>query len=284
MVNRGPGPIGTLANPWDNSFSDGFGHDIFAANPARSVLPLLGPIKTPTLRNIGLLPRFFHDGLGRVVAGVPMNTIPDIVDFYDIDQDPVNGGLGGPFELRSLLVPGQAGLTPLERRAVIEFLRDALTDKRVALAMPPFDHPKLFTHMTPFGSNLSKPATASAPGGWQPLMICDVPPLVEKVGGPSWWKIGVGSNGAGSGFVPIIPPGSTATLFMGNTDAGPAPFYLTAPAALAALATTPQGFATAQVPIVLTPPMIGTTAFLQWVVMDPMTVMGWSESCWFTPL
>lgn len=282
MVNRGPGPIGTLANRWDNSFSDGNGHDIFAANPARSVLPLLGPIKTPTLRNIGLQTRFFHDGLGRIIAGTPTNSIPDIVDFYDIDQDPVNGGLGGPFELRSLLVPGQPGLTPLERQAVIEFLRDALTDPRVAAGLPPFDHPTLYSQTTPFGSNLSRPATASMPGGWQPLMICDVPPLVEKVGGPSWWKIGVGSNGAGLGG-PIIPPGSTATLWFGNTDAAAGPFYLTAPVPLVALPTTAQGFATAQVPIVLNPGMIGVTAYLQWVVMDPTMVFGWSESSWFTP-
>ena len=276
MVNRGPGPIGTLANAWDNSFSDGFAHHIFITNPGRSI----GRIKTPTLRNIGLQTRFFHDGQGRIVGGVPMNTIPDIVDFYDIDQDPVNGGAGGPFELKGF---GGPGLMPWERAAVIAFFSNALTDPRVAGGLPPFDHPVLYSQATPFGSNLSKPSTASVPGGWQPLMICDVPPLVEKVGGPNWWKIGVGSNGAGAGTAPIIPPGSTAWLYLGNSDAAFGPFYLTMPALLATLGTTPQGFATAQVPIMLNPGMIGVTSYLQWIVMDPMMVFGYSESSWFTP-
>jgi cytochrome c peroxidase len=280
MVNRGPGPIGTLANPWDNLFSDGNRHDIFITNLARSV----GPVKTPTLRNIGLQTRFFHDGRGRVVGGVPLNTIPDIVDFYDLDQDPMNGGPGGRFELTSLLVPGQANLTPMERAAVIAFFSNALTDPRAAAGLPPFDHPVLYSQANPFGANMTKPATASAPGGWQPLMICDVPPLVEKVGGPNWWKIGVGSNGAGAGTAPIIPPGSAARLYLGNSDALLGPFYLTMPALIAGGGTTAQGFATAQVGVMLTPAMIGVTSYLQWIVMDPATMLvGYSESSVFTP-
>ncbi|MFO1052046.1 MAG: cytochrome c peroxidase [Planctomycetota bacterium] len=276
MVNRGPGPIGTLANPWDNSFSDGQGHDIFAANPARSI----GRIKAPTLRNVGLRKRFFHDGLGRVVGGTPFNSIPDIVDFYDIDQDPANGGLGGPFELRSL--GGGANLSAIERGAVIAFLSNALTDPRVANGLPPFDHPKLFADAVPFGSNLTKPSTPSIPG-WTPLMIADVPPLVEKVGGSSWWKIGVGSNGAGLGG-PAMPANSSAMLFFGTSDANPGPFYLTGPVWLGSQLSTPQGFATAHVPIVLTPAMIGTPGYLQWMVIDPSGWVGFSESAVYTPL
>lgn len=276
MVNRVAPVIGTLANPWDNAFSDGNGHDIFAANPARSI----GRIKTPTLRNVGLRQRFFHDGRGRVVGGVPQNTIADIVDFYDLDQDPANGGLGGPFELRSLL--GGPTLTAAERAGVIAFLGNALTDPRVAGGLPPFDHPTLYSMANPFGGNLTKPATAAGIG-WQPLMLAEVPPLVEKVGGPSWWKIGVGSSGGGAGG-PIIPAGSMATLFFGSSDANPGPFYLTAPMALATLGTTPQGFATAHVPIVLTSAMIGTPGFLQWMVIDGSGWTGFSESARFTPL
>src|SRR5436190_2026366 len=36
MVNRGPGPIGTLANAGDNSFSDGLAHDTSLTNQGRS--------------------------------------------------------------------------------------------------------------------------------------------------------------------------------------------------------------------------------------------------------
>ncbi len=277
LVNRTAPFIGTLQDPWDNSFSDGQQHDIFGANPARSV----GRVKTPTLRNVGLRGRYFHDGHGRIVGGVPMNSIADVVDFYDIDQDPANGGPGSPFELVS--PGGSSTLTPFERACVIDFLQNALTDPRVAAGAPPFDHPTLFTMVQPFNSNHSQAATPAAPG-WQPLMIADVPALVEPFGGPGWWKVGVGSTGGGVGG-PIIPPGSCATLWMDNTDSNPAPFYLPYPVLLTTLWTTPEGFATAHVPVVLTPSMIGTTAFLQWVVTDRNTGdIGYSESAWFTVL
>jgi hypothetical protein len=280
MVNRVFPVIGTLASPWDNLFSDGQGHDIFPLNPARSlnIFPLFVRPKTPTLRNIGLKTRFFHDGHGRIVAGVPVNTIPALVDFYDLDQDPANGGPGGFFELRGL--GGAPNLTAAERTGVIAFLSRALTDQRVANALPPFDHPKLFSQANPFNSNLSKPATPALPG-WQPRMIADVPPHVETVGGPNWWKIGVGSAGGGVGG-PIIPPGSMATLFLGTSDANPGPFYLTGAAALVTLPTTTEGFATALTPVALVPAMIGTTSWLQWVVVDAGFNAGHSESAFFT--
>ncbi|MFN3244662.1 MAG: cytochrome-c peroxidase [Planctomycetota bacterium] len=268
-------PGGILADPWDNPFSDGLPHNIFFTDPSRDI----GPVKTPTLRNVGLRSRFFHDGRGRVIAGVANNTLADIVDFYDLDQDPAAGGPGGPFELRSVTTPS-ATLTAAERAAVIAFLGNALTDPRVAAATPPFDRPKLFSESIPFDSNLTNPSTPGA--AWRPKMIADVPPLVEKVGGPNWWKIGVGSAGAGLGG-PIIPPGSSAVLWLGATDTAAGPFWLTGASMLASLGTTAQGFATANVPIVLTPSMIGTTGFLQWTVVDPMGNIGYSESASFTP-
>jgi cytochrome c peroxidase len=276
LVNRTWPVIGTLANPWDNVFSDGLAHDIFFTNPARSI----GRIKTPTLRNIGLMSRFFHDGHGRIVAGTPTNSIPALVDFYDRDQDPANGGPGGSFELRSL--SGAPNLTPAERNGVIRFFGNALTDPRAAAGLPPFDHPTLYTQAVPFNSNHTQPATPAL-GGWQPLMIADVPPLVEQVGGPNWWKVGVGSTGGGAGG-PIIPPGSMATLFLGASDTNPAPFYLTGATPLVTLPTTAEGFATAHQPVLLVPAMIGTTSFLQWVVADTFGDIGHSESAWFTVL
>jgi cytochrome c peroxidase len=261
LVNVG-GPSGTLVNRWDNSFSDGLMHDIMAvANPGRSI----GPVKTPTLRNVGLRTRFFHDGRGRVVGGVPLNTIPDIVDFYDLDQP------GPPFGL----VGAGPNLNPIERAAVIAFFSNALTDPRVANGWPPFDGPTLFTQVQPFNSNLTNPATPG-PGGWQPQMIADVPPLVEKVGGPTWWKVGVGSNGAMAG-TPILPPGAAAALFTDVADTAGGPMWLPAPMLVAMPAVTAQGFATAQVPIPLNAAMMGVTFYMQWVVQG-----GYSESARFT--
>lgn len=276
LVNRTT-TIGTLTDAWDNSFSDGLAHDIFAGS-VRSI----GPIKTPTLRNVGLRTRFFHDGRGRLVGGAPQNTIGDIVDFYDIDQNPANGGPGGPFELQGSGY-GSA-LTPTERAAVIAFLGNALTDPRVAARTAPFDRPTLYSESVPFSTNLTRPATAS-PAGWTPLMIADVPPLVEMgTPGTNWWKVGVGSAGGGVGGI-LIPPNSQAALWMGATDTAPGPFWLTGPTNLVTILTTPQGFATAQGPVILTPPMIGTTFFLQWVIFDPVTAnVGHSESARLTVL
>lgn len=265
---------GTLGDPWDNVFSDGQAHDIFAGTP-RS---LGRRIKTPTLRNVGLRQRFFHDGRGRVVAGVPQNSIPDIVDFYDIDQNPASGGLGPPFELVGFLSPN---LTLSERAAVIAFLSNALTDPRVASELPPFDRPTLFSETVPFGSNLTNVSTPAA-AGWDPVMLAEVPPLVEKVGGPNWWKIGVGSRNGATGGV-MIPAGNKAALFLGGSDAGGAPFFLLGSSHLVSLPITPQGFATAHQPVVLVPGMIGTTSFLQWIVFDPSGDVGFSESARFTP-
>jgi cytochrome c peroxidase len=262
------GPSGQLNDPWDNSFSDGQPHDIMGpAHPGRSV----GRVKTPTLRNVGLKPRFFHDGRGRVIGLTSFNTLPDIVDFYDLDQPPGLEliGFGGP------------NLTPVERAAVIAFLGNALTDPRVAAGTPPFDGPTLFTQVQPFNSNHTNPATMAG-GGWQPLMIGDVPPLVETVGGPSWWKVGVGSNGAGTGS-PVIPTTATAFLFTDTTNFGPGPMWLTSPMFVSAHAITPQGFATAHVPMPLTTSMIGTQFFLQWHVREPGD-FGNSECAIFTVL
>jgi cytochrome c peroxidase len=261
------GPSGVLNDPWDNPFSDGQGHDIMIPNhPGRSI----GRVKTPTLRNVGLKTRFFHDGQGRVIAGTPFNTLPDIVDFYDLDQPPGLEliGFGGP------------NLTAAERAAVIAFLGNALTDPRVAAGTAPFDGPTLFTQTQPFNSNHTNPATA-APAGWQPLMIGDVPPLVEKVGGPSWWKVGVGSNGAGTGS-PVIPAGAKAILYMDVSNAGGGPLWLPSPTFLASQAITAQGFATAHVPMPLSTSMIGMTFFLQWRVHAGPGQDGWSECASFT--
>src|SRR5690606_35620433 len=133
-----------------------------------------------------------------------------------------------------------------------------------------------------FDSNHTKPATA-APAGWRPKMLSQVPPLVEKVGGPNWWKVGVGStNAAGGG--PLIPANSTAILYMGTSDTAAGPFWLTAPTPVATVTSTVQGFATAHQPVPLSNSMIGVTAFLQWVVIDPtFTQLGFSEAARFTP-
>jgi cytochrome c peroxidase len=55
---------GILSHEFDNLFSNGFAFDVG-----------FGPVKTPTLRNVGLRQRFFSSGL------VP--SLDELIDFYE---------------------------------------------------------------------------------------------------------------------------------------------------------------------------------------------------------
>ncbi len=273
LVNTGtPNSNGTLVDRWDNLMSDGNLHDIFGFGNPRQVPG--GGVKTPTLRNLALRRRFFHDGRGRVVGGAALNTLPDIVDFYDIDQNPLNGGLGGVFELNGS-GPNNS-LTTNERNAVIAFLGNALTDPRLVAGTAPFDSPQLYHTLLPFESLHTRPATP-APAGWQPRMIVETPANVPKVGGPTEWKLGVSSRNATTG--PLMPAGSAALLAIDVFDNLGGPLHLPNPILLGSSAVTPQGFATINAPVPLSLALVGVIAKAQWAVVDLVTSqIGWSEA------
>lgn len=90
-----------------------------------------GAFKVPTLRNIALTAPYFHNG-GHA-------TLRQAVEFYN---------RGGDFrELNSANIDfeiGKLNLTEQEIEDLVEFLRSALTDERVAKQKAPFDHPQLF--------------------------------------------------------------------------------------------------------------------------------------------
>ncbi|AKF85653.1 hypothetical protein MFUL124B02_14260 [Myxococcus fulvus 124B02] len=87
----------------------------------------MGAFKTPTLRNVGLNPPYFHNG------GYP--TLEDVVDFYERGGDFANP------EKSLDIVPRV--FTASDRSALVDFLRNALTDCRVKTYRAPFDHPEL---------------------------------------------------------------------------------------------------------------------------------------------
>ena len=107
-----------------------------------------GAFKTPTLRNIGLTPPYFHNG------GV--STLEGVIEFYDRggNRRSVNGGdTTGTGPLGDGDKTGGAGsnldpdidrleLTQHEKDALREFLL-SLTDNRVACLKAPFDGPEL---------------------------------------------------------------------------------------------------------------------------------------------
>ncbi len=105
-----------------------------------------GAFKTPTLRNVSLTKPYFHNG-SRI-------SLEQVVEFYNRGGDRRgpdgndSSGFSGPNasgggtsnahpSIRSL------GLTEQEQKDLVAFLRNGLTDRRVACQQAPFDHPAL---------------------------------------------------------------------------------------------------------------------------------------------
>jgi len=111
-----------------------------------------GAFKTPTLRNVGLTPPYFHHG-GQA-------TLADVVRFYNRGGDRqgnfptdttgfgptpfgVTNGTNLDPDIGNLSDPNSAlGLTDVEQANLVAFLL-SLTDDRVACHRGPFDHPQL---------------------------------------------------------------------------------------------------------------------------------------------
>jgi hypothetical protein len=105
-----------------------------------------GAFKTPSLRNVALTKPYFHNG--------SRFTLEQVVDFYNRGGDrrgpdgndttgylsvdtPQGGTSNGHPSVRSL------GLNKQEKADLVAFLRNGLTDRRVACQQAPFDHPAL---------------------------------------------------------------------------------------------------------------------------------------------
>jgi cytochrome c peroxidase len=106
-----------------------------------------GAFKTPALRNIKLTAPYFHNG--------GMATLEQVVDFYSRGGDFANAEKAKRIRPLSF----DAG----ERAALVDFLRNGLTDCRVENERAPFDHPSLDL---PNGPSL--PATGAAGKGYCP--------------------------------------------------------------------------------------------------------------------
>jgi cytochrome c peroxidase len=86
-----------------------------------------GAFKTPGLRNVKLTAPYFHNG-GKA-------TLEDVVDFYNRGGDFANP------EKAKRIQP--LSLSANEKAALVDFLKNGLTDCRVAMQQAPFDHPSL---------------------------------------------------------------------------------------------------------------------------------------------
>ncbi len=155
-----------------------------------------GKMKVPSLRNVELRQRKFHNGR--------FSTLAEVVAFYNRGGD-FNGPNKNP-----LVHP--LGLSPQQQNALVAFLGRPLTDPRVAAATAPFDHPALYASSNRVPQTFGN-ATAGS-GGFVPEAIAFEPPLV---GNPSF-TLGVQAGLGDAQVVLAIDTDSTAgTPFGGAT-------------------------------------------------------------------
>ncbi|MBK7877725.1 MAG: hypothetical protein IPJ77_18730 [Planctomycetes bacterium] len=207
-----------------------------------------GKMKVPSLRNVELRPRKFHNGR--------FSTLAEVVAFYNRGGD-FNGPNKNPL-IRPL------GLSPQQQNALVAFLGRPLTDPRVATATAPFDHPQLYMSSTRapqvFGN-----ATAGS-GGFEPEVIALEPPLV---GNPSF-TLGVQSGLGDAQVVLAVDTDSTAgTPFGGATRYVALSPNLQIVRAGRMIGTgNGAGWKSVSLTIPNDSGLVGQTRFAQWFVLD----------------
>lgn len=232
---------GTYRNIGSRPVADDAGREAVTNDPADR-----GRFKVPSLRNVALRGRWFHNG------DPSLETLADVVAFYD--------GGGGPFDENKDPVLEGLVLDPQVQANITAFL-DALTDPRVAAELPPFDRPRLDSERAPSVA-VSGPGVAGT-GGHVPQLITHTPASL----GNTDFKIGIRAGlGGARAYVrwSAVWPGGAPGLPGGIS---PQPF----PRHLVTLAGQGpgRGYATFHAPLGSDPALIGTQYTLQWIVLDP---------------
>jgi cytochrome c peroxidase len=202
-----------------------------------------GKFKVPTLRNVGLRPRFFHSG------ALEAPSLFNAVFFY-------NQG-GGFFLDNKDPIILNVTMAPSTASNITEFLRVGLTDPRVAAELPPFDRPTLRSELGP-NANLVGGALAGS-GGFTPSLLSHVPAVL---GDPDF-RVGVQGalGGALARFTmrlkPLTPP----------MPGGPAAPVLLGPMTTLAGSGPGGGYATWQRGLPAIPSLAGRTLEYQWLIL-----------------
>ena len=201
----------------------------------------LGEFRTPSLRNVQLRGRFFHNG--------KFSTLEEVVSFYN---------RGGDFNAPNKSPDVRPrGLNAGQQADLATFLRRPLTDIRVTNELPPFDRPMLFTE-----TNRVPQMTGTGIAGSNsvvPQAIAIEPPLV---GNPSF-TVAV-SNALG---------GANAVLVINSTDPG-ATSTIPATGSFARVAMQTSGiganngYASVSLPIPNNAALVGQTFFGRWYITD----------------
>ncbi len=203
-----------------------------------------GRFKTPSLRNVALRSPFMHDGR--------FATLEEVVDFYDR-----GGDFDGPNKDVFFVKP--LHLTEQDKSDIIAFLKNELTDERVAAeAGPLFDRPMLYGESARV-PQVTGEGTAGT-GGVVPQVEAIEPPLA---GNPSFT---VGLYDALGG--------AQAVLVIDDADPGagggiPGSGSLARAAVRVEGEGAGHGYASVSVPIPNDGALVGKTLFGRWFVEDP---------------
>ncbi len=216
----------------------------------------LGRFKTPSLRNVALRGRYFHNGT---------NTIPTLRGSVEI----YNGG--GGFDNLDPVV-GVIDMTPAEIDDITAYL-EALTDPRVEFELPPFDRPRLRSERSIPNPDPTGVGAVAGHLSREPRIITTAAPFVAA----DRFRLAVVD----------VRPGAFAAV---RTRLGAAGGY-TAPGGALALGSLLRpapvitsddgqggGYATAAMPIRAEGAMRGVSFDAQWLVRDPAAVGGIARS------
>ena len=220
--------------------------------------PDRGRFKVPTLRNVGLRPRFMHHG--------QLATLAAVLDHYE--------GLTPRFADNLDPIVPLIRIPPPARTALLDFLQNALTDPRAAARAFPFDRPTLRSER-PGNRTLGQGTSGS--GGFVPRQLSGAPAFV----GSTSFKIGVASGRGGApallllSGVALEPPQwwGAVPLHVAPQPAVALPFLLGG-----AAAAPGEGLATVPLPVPATPALRGLVLAAQAFVADPAAVQGVAAS------
>jgi cytochrome c peroxidase len=258
---------------WAPLFSDDLFHNLGVRFVAEDVgrgqfTPYVedqGAFKTPTLRNVGLRPRLFHNGqspaLGDPAQWTDANSTLNVY---------FNGGGVDPSNLDPFMLPlNLLGVSINDVALIQDFVRDGLTDQRAALRLPPFDHPDLRSA----GQAPPRVFGPSLAGQFEPRLIDSVPAYPGNADFKLGLAAGVGPTSAivTWGFTSIEPSASLAGLPWQLNVAGWNAFALNGPPGR-------PGLATWRLPVPNDPGLATVPLYFQLLAIDPSAPGGIAAS------
>jgi len=214
--------------------------------------PDRGRFKVPSLRNVGLRDRFMHNG--------QLTSLEEVFDFYARR----NGQQSFP-QNRDPLLNTPIAFPPNVQNNIIDFLRNGLTDPRLANETFPFDRPTLLSEQGIPNPQLISSGIAGS-GGFVPEMVAMSPPNI----GNADFKVGI--DGALGGMLAwVVVSSSPPVNGLLPEDELLGPITLDGSGA-------GEGFGTMPYPISDVVALDGTIKYMQWLVADTSAPNGLAAS------